>query len=257
MHRGLAFFSIAIVLFALSAATAQTTLPANDDGTVVLDVPAGWVKSSDLATSSGFRARPDATLVASFHPDGARPTDLPYALLEHFSDAVPATTLTNMGASADFVAAYYATALDPPSKADRAGTWKDATVSKPILDLTHRYFTFRATIRYEGGIGGKATYYVSVVGHWEGSAMTVLSTWSDDDARTKHGAAINLLSTNAMHDNTAAAVPVVSFEQRAVQLAKISGVLLILFIVGVQVFVIVKERRQRRAEELAWQETSS
>lgn len=244
-----------LVLAIAHVASAQTTQPANADASLIVAMPKGWVKSSDLSTMAGLRHKSDSTLIATFHPEGSRPTDLPYALLE----SIPAPTnasVNGLTASGDRLAAYFSAAIDPPSKADRPGTWKSAIVSKPQYFIANAFFTFRATIKYEGGINGNVTYFVSVIGNFTPEKTTLLTIWTDDAGRSTQGEAIELLAAKGLRENIPAAnvPPPVSIRQRMTTIAKISGILLILFVVGVQLLVVWRERRQRRAEELAWRE---
>lgn len=231
--------------------TAPSTIKADAAGNVMLDLPDGWIKSSDAATLAGFKGRTDSELIATFHPEGSRPTDMPYALLERLM-GTSGGVFKNPYQAADVAAAYYTSAIDPPSKADRAGTWKSSTVSKPVWNGT--FFSFRATIRYEGGINGNATYYVNVLGSYVDEQALLLSTWADDEARASHTAALNAFADNALHPPIAKTAPTVSFQERLTRMAKIAGVILILFVIGVQLFVLLRERKQRRAEELAMNE---
>lgn len=240
----------ALLIAALAAAAAaQTTLPATPDAALVVDLPAGWVKSSDAATLAGFRPRPGAVLKASFHPEGSRPTVVPYAVLEEIP--APADARKNgVFAAGEVVASYFRGAIDPPSRADRPGTWKSARVSK--VSYEYDEFSLYASIEYVGGINGNTTYYVSVIGHYDPDGTTVFTTWTDEAGRTAHGPALQALTAKGLHPN----IPppplrqaIVTAQERLVRIAKISGVLLILFVVGVQIFVLVRERKQRQAEE--------
>jgi hypothetical protein len=243
---------IALALWNAPRAAAQTTMPVGKEGMAEFELPAGWVRTSDLATSQGFRPGVAGKIVSTFHPEGSRPTDLPYAVIEHIGKE-PVYANVSMYYTVPRVAGRYAQAMDPPSKADRAGTWKSARVTTP--QWSGNNFTFRVAIDYVGGISGNKTYYVSVIGHFEDEGTTILSTWTDSDARTAHRVALDALSSNGIRAvDPKRRVPHVSFQERLVSTAKISGVILILFVVGVQLWVIVRERRQRQAEEAAWRE---
>ena len=249
MGRVLHLLLIALCLIA--PASAQTTVAMGDDPDASVVLPKGWIAATGVTTTAGFRGRGDATLLSVFYPEGNRPTDVPFALLERFMTSPQTDTIDE---TADRVAIFYKTAIASPSKADRVGTWKSAQVTKPEIDRRRGIFTFNATVNFEGGINAKTTYYVTIVGHFGKLATMTLGTWADDNARTAHPAALDALATGGIQLVGAAAKPGMSFQEKLVRTAKISGAVLILLVVGVQVFVLVRERRQRHAEEAALHE---
>jgi hypothetical protein len=242
---------VLIILCLVAPVSAQTTVAMGDDPEASVVLPKGWIPANGVTMNAGFRGRGDASLLTVFYSEGNRPTDVPFALLERFMTSPQRDTIDE---TADRVAIYYQTAVASPSKADRIGTWKSAQVSTPVIDRRRGVFTFRATINFEGGINAKTTYYVTVVGHFGEFATMTLSTWSDDDARAAHTAALNALATGGIQLTGAAAKPDMSFQEKLVWTAKVAGVILILLVIGLQVFVIVRERRQRQADEAAFRE---
>ena len=166
MHTRATFLRLLVLTLlccaALRPAAAQTTPPpgpaATDIGNgCVIDLPAGWKAAAGLAVDQAFLQRSGALLLAAYHPEGSRPTDLPYALVEHFA-ASKNVTNAEQDQIAEIVRSYYTTAVRPPSKADRSAGWKRATVTPVVHDYRNRRFSFRATIQYE--VGG--THHVEV-----------------------------------------------------------------------------------------------
>ena len=209
----------------------------------VIDLPANWTRSGELVTQQGFLRRADATLVATFHPIGSRPTDLPFALLEQFR-TLQNPTQAEQAEAAEMVRSYYLTAIRPPSKADRSAGWKRATVTPVVHDYRNRRFSFRATVHYD--VGGD--YHVEVAGAFGLRGAAVISTWYDDATKVTHGKEIASIPASL---RLAAGTPPLSPGQRLKRVAQVAGVVLIVLVAGVQAFVLIRERRQRRQEELA------
>lgn len=210
---------------------------------VIADMPPDWVRTPEFVRRNGFLEHTGSSLVSTFFRQGARPTDLPYLTLEYFRQNRNPTQAEQEEA-AEIVRSYYLTAIRPPSKADRAAGWKRATVTPIVYDFVKGTFNFHATIYFDSG----GDYQVDVSGIYDQDNTVVLSAWSD--ASSKADAPVLAAILDSVRYRVPVA-PTLSFQEQLVHLAKIAGVLLILLVVGIQLYVFVRERQQRRGDALA------
>ena len=113
----------------------------------LLDIPVNWLRTQQALLSTAFTKRSGSTLIDSFHLQGSRPTDIPYATLEQLGyGGLVNPTLTQQQQLAQQVATYYATAFNAPSNANRPPLFKSAKVTPVVFDSANRRFSFSVVV---------------------------------------------------------------------------------------------------------------
>lgn len=227
----------------------QTTQPAMSTTALMkgflIDIPADWRPVPRELLSPAYSNRAGAAVNHAFHLAGSRPTDLPYATVEYlwYGGGMTNPTATQQAQLAQQVAAYYSTAFNPPSKADRPPLFKKATVTPVSFDPANRRFTFSVVAKYDM----LPDVHVEVSGCFGNDMFTICSIWSDD---TYHDA--NKSKLLAMRDSIRLGTKPVPMNQAGAMFkrtAQVAGAVAVLALVGIQVWVLLKNRRERRAEE--------
>jgi hypothetical protein len=246
------FLSLVLLLTTVIAAnsaraqTSQPTFTTIDLGHgFLIEVPTNWSRAPQAILPSAFNPRAGAAVSDVFHLTGSRPTDLPYATMEiiDYGGGFSNPTATQQQQLAQQVADYYATAFNPPSRADRPPLFKSAKVTPVTVDTANSRFTFSVIVKYDM-IGEQ---HIDVSGAFGPSLMMLSSIWSDG---TYYDA--NKPSVIAMRDSLRLG-SVAKAPMKAGAIIKLTvqaaGVLVILALVIVQAYVLLKARRDRRAEE--------
>lgn len=223
-------------------ATRSSMVATNLGQGFMIDIPGDWTITGRGVLNQAFAQRSSAYLSDVLHLKDARPTDLPYATVEQIGyRGMTSPTATQQQQLAQMVADYYATAFSPPSKADRPPLFKSATVSPVVYDASNRRFTFSVVVKYDL-IGEQ---HVDVAGCFGTTLFVVTSIWTDGDYYDANRPALIAMRDSLRLGSPPARDAAGAAFKRTAQV--VTGVV-VLALVGVQVMVVLKQPRERRAE---------
>lgn len=242
-----------IVVVALSvlgpAASPQTAAPpARQLGPpLAIDLAPGWKVGERALAEQTFNTRVNTYVSNAIHLTGSRMSDMPYGLVD--AEDWPTPGLPNAAqqrAIADAVAEYFRTPLTPPSKAERSPAWKRAKLSPIRYDPANNRFSFDATITYDFD----GDRHVNVCGLINADGMFVLGIWSDAAYHQQNGPALAAMR-DSFRFTSGNVNPIESAKQSFLSKTRWLVGFILIAVVVVQVVVLVRERRERRAEREA------
>ena len=238
MRRRAGPIVLALFLLAALGAAPLATLELPPD--LALETPSDWLLSPDMIARQGFFTRPGTTFDHALHPSGSRVSDLPYALVERAGGMSGIPNASQMNGVAQQVTANFAKALSPPSKADRPPAWTRSTVSPVRVDARNARFEFEATLSYDSG----GDRIVRVAGLFGPTELVTLTIWSDAPYADAHANELGAMQSSFRF--AAPAPPPRTMADAFLSKARWLMAFVILGIVGLQIFVLVRERRERR-----------
>lgn len=240
-----------LLAFLVAQAPAQSTKPSTPNVVdlgqgFLIDLPPGWVRTGGPVVSSAFTPRSGGGISDILHPAGSRPTDLPYSVAETvvYGGGLLNPTQTQQRQMVDQVANFYTTAFNPPSKADRPPAFKSAKVSPVNFDPTSGRYSFTVVAKYD--LVGD--FVIEVSGAFGPRVFLVNAIWTDADYHQDHAAMIL-----AMRDSVRlGSLPTKAAQAGAAvkRTAQIAVAAVIIALIVIQAMILLKSRRERRAEEL-------
>ncbi len=247
LHRSRLLQMLVFVVLACTLGAGPATQPATNTIRLymgfMIDVPADWTSSGGIA-AQGFARRAGAHLSDILHPKGSRPTDMPYATVEQVGyTGFVNPTATQQQQMAQQVADYYATAFNPPSKADRPPMFKSASVSPVSYDPLTRRFTFSVVAKYDM----LPNRHIEVSGIFTPTMFCLVAIWSEADYYDANRPAILAMRDSLRTGTPPAPAQVVGVVFK--RTAQFGVAAVVLALVAVQVYILLKSRRERRAEE--------
>jgi hypothetical protein len=210
-----------------------------------VDVPAGWVRGDPRIVGQAFANAMGRSVEEAIHPSGSRVTDRPYGVVDLSSPYVGVPSVAMQNDWAAKLAEGYASAIGPPSKSDRPPSWKKSKVSSIRHDYVNSRFEFDATITYDF-IGD---LHVRVAGVFNADHFGVLTLWSDAAYDDRHAAELTAIQ-RSFRFGPGAAPPVSMTEVFLSRTRWVMG-FVIAGVVALQIWVLVRERRERRAAGVA------
>jgi hypothetical protein len=235
---------VAVSTFA-SAASAQTPPPGRPLAEpLAIDLAPGWIVGDRALANQAFTTRMGTGLADVLHPLGSRMSDSPYALIDFEHWRTPGLPNGNQQRTmADAVAGYFKTPLSPPSKAERSPAWKKGKVGTIAYDPANNRFRFDATITFDFD----GDRHVNVQGLFHPKGLYVLAVWSDDAYHQQHGPALAAMR-DSFRFTTGNVNPIESAKQSFLSKTRWFVGFIVVAVVAAQVVILVRERRQRRAE---------
>lgn len=208
---------------------------------VAIDAPSDWLTTPDALARQAFFTRPGAAFEHALHPSGSRASDLPYAIVERTGGLAGVPTTQQQLRWAEAMAATFAVAMSPPSKADRPPAWTRAKVTKPRVYRNTARFEFEATLSYDSG--GDRT--VRVAGVFGTSDVVTVAIWSDSTYEAQHAAELSAMQSSFRFATPIAPPPTI--KEAFLSKTRWFFGFVIAGVVGLQIFVLVRERRERQA----------
>lgn len=246
--RQIPFQLCVLVLLLASLNFGQATQPAMNNASMwrgfSIDFPADWVRCPEPVDPGAFSARAGAIVTAALHRQGSRPTDPPYAAIEHLF--YPGGTLKPTTAQqrdlARQVADYYASGFFPPSKTARPVAPKKASVTPIDFDAANGTFRFSVVATYDR----PPDMHIEVSGAFGPRMYVVSAIWADDPYY-----AANRASLIAMRDSLRSQTPANPTQKAEAKLRwgmQIVAGVVVVALVALQAWVLVRARRLRKAE---------
>ncbi|RYG87464.1 hypothetical protein EON77_02110 [bacterium] len=232
---------VACLLALALPCAAQTTQTVDLDHSLQVDLPADWRRGDARLAGQAFNTYVSRGVVDAIHPVGSRMTDLPYGVVDVTTRYAGVPTPAMQDDYAATLAEGYGSAINPPSKSDRPPSWKRSKVSSVRHDYTNRRFEFDATVTYDF-VGD---LHVRVVGVFNAKDFAVLTLWSDDAYDKARGGELDAIRRSFRF--ALAATPPPSMKEAFLSKTRWLMGFVIAAVVGLQVWVLVRERRERRA----------
>lgn len=232
---------VALAVPCAAQTTATTTIDFFRD--LQVDVPADWQRGDERLVGQAFAPVLGRVLISSIHPAGSRMADRPYGVVDVTSPYQGLPTIAMQNEWAEMIAGGYASAINPPSKSDRPPSWKKSKVSPVRHDYVNGRFEFDATITYDF-IGD---LHVRVAGAFNDKHFGTLTLWSDAAYDEKHAAELDAIQRSFRFSSGGASPVALSMKEKFLSRTRWVVGFLIAGVVGLQIWVLVRERRERRA----------